>query len=206
MNGSAVTRVGPVVRVAWAYGEDRDLADRLLLDLLADGPAASGPIHRLCPWCGSDCHGRPVVAGRAHPHLSIARAGALTVVAVCETAPIGVDVERDGAAGRPAAGVLHAREIAEDDLGSTVTWVRKEALLKATGHGLGLDPTTVRLSAPDAPPELLAWPEPAAPTVWLGDLATAPGYTAAVAVMTSAPVTVRVSPAAGAGPSTTATR
>lgn len=177
---------GPSVRVVWALGGDRTLADRLITDLVDGGPHE---VRRLCPWCGAADHGRPVLAGRSEPHLSISRSGSLTVVAVCDTAPVGVDVERWDAAG-PA---------------STVTWVRTEALLKATGHGLRLDPGTVELSEPDREPELIGWPEPPAPDVRLYDVETAPGFVAAVAVLTADPVRVLVSPAAPGAARATAT-
>lgn len=195
----------PIVRIAWAYGDDRELADRLLLDLVGGGATSPGQIRRLCPWCGSGAHGRPVLPGHAHPHLSVARAGALTMVATCDLASIGVDVERTDAVAEPG-GVLHPCEGSTDAAGRTITWVRKEALLKATGHGLRIDPTTVRLSAPDAPAELLEWPESPTPASWLCDVPTAPGYVAALAVMARGPVRVLVSQAAQAGPPSTATR
>jgi 4'-phosphopantetheinyl transferase len=100
-----------------------------------------------------------------------------------------VDVERADAAGP----------------GSTVTWVRTEALLKATGHGLRLDPTTVLLSGPDREPELIGWPEPTAPAVRLHDVETTPGFVAAVAVLTADPVCVLVSPAGPGAARATAT-
>jgi len=177
-----MTATGPVVRVVWAWTEDRSLADRLIAEVLDDLPV-DGPhqVHRLCPWCGAADHGRPVLAGRSAPHLSISRAGSLTVVAVCDTSPVGVDVERADA--RPPAG-------------SVVSWVRTEALLKATGHGLRLDPATVLLSEPDQEPELIGWPEPAMPVVRMRDIGTAPGFVAAVAVLTADPVSVLVGPAA----------
>ena len=36
-------------------------------------------------------------------------------------------------------------------------WSRKEAILKATGHGLVVDPSQVVVSSPDAPAALLEW-------------------------------------------------
>ena len=200
---------GHLVRVVWAYGGDRSLADRLLLELVSDGSGDPGAVRRLCPWCGSEGHGRPVVAGRARPYLSVARAGPLTMVAVCETAPVGVDLERFGAAGRTGEGLLHPAEPAVGGVDLTRTWVRKEALLKATGHGLRIDPATVALTAPDQPPELLAWPDAPAPTVRIHDVDAVPGHVAALAVVSAdpvAPLAVRVSPAAGAVPPTTASR
>ncbi|CAI9400720.1 4'-phosphopantetheinyl transferase family protein [Nocardioides sp. T2.26MG-1] len=184
---------GPSVRVVWALGGDRTLADRLLADVLAGLPGSGAvdghEVRRLCPWCGAADHGRPVLAGRSEPHLSISRAGPLTVVAVCDTAPVGVDVERADAAGAE----------------STVTWVRTEALLKATGHGLRVDPATVRLSRPDQEPELLAWPEPAVPAVRLYDVETAPGFVTAAAVLATDPAELVVSPAGPGAARATAT-
>jgi 4'-phosphopantetheinyl transferase len=130
-----------------------------------------------------------VLAGRSEPHLSLSRSGSLAVVAICDLAPVGVDVERADAAGPE----------------STVTWVRTEALLKATGHGLRLDPGTVELSGPDQEPELVRWPEPPAPAVRLHDIETAPGFVAAVAVLTTDPVRVLVSPAGPGAAHATAT-
>lgn len=182
------------VRVVWAYDADRGDADRLLEDLLG-GLTGPHPVRRLCPWCGAADHGRPVLAGRSEPHLSIGRAGALTVVAVCDTAPIGVDVERADAAD-PAL---------PPPLGAAVTWVRTEALLKATGDGLRVDPGTVQLSGPEQEPELLGWPGPDRPDVCLRDVETAPGFVAAVAVLSADPVRVLVSPAVRGAARATAT-
>jgi 4'-phosphopantetheinyl transferase len=66
-----------------------------------------------------------------------------------------------------------------------VLWARKEAVLKATGHGLMAAPSDVEVSAPFAPPELLAWrvdPSCVGP-VHLADLALGEGLAGAVAVV-----------------------
>ena len=99
-----------------------------------------------CPRCGSDEHGRPVLrataALRTPAHVSLSRAGALSVVALTEAGPVGVDVEAPGAA--EFAGfddvALAPGERAAD---RTRAWVRKEAVLKALGLGLALDPRDV---------------------------------------------------------------
>jgi 4'-phosphopantetheinyl transferase len=99
-------------------------------------------IARACRSCGSDRHGKPqVVAPATCPpvHVSLSRSGGLTVVAVTDVGPVGIDIE----ACRDAA----------DDLPA---WVRAESLVKATGHGLTIDPAdidderwTAGLDAPD---------------------------------------------------------
>jgi len=57
-------------------------------------------------------------------------------------------------------------------------WTRKEAVLKASGHGLAVPPASIRVSAPWAPPAVLAWDvsEPLGGVVSLVDLAAPPGY------------------------------
>jgi 4'-phosphopantetheinyl transferase len=99
-------------------------------------------IVRACRSCGSDRHGKPqVVAPAALPavHVSLSRSGGLTVVAVTDVGPVGIDIE--------------ARRDDADDL---LAWVRAESLVKATGHGLTIDPAdldderwTAGLDAPD---------------------------------------------------------
>ena len=79
-------------------------------------PGADEPVEvdRTCEVCGAQ-HGRPVVAGG--PHLSVAHAGLLVVVATCGDAPVGVDVERTDRFGGSS--------------GRTLAWARREAALKA---------------------------------------------------------------------------
>jgi len=120
-------------------------------------------VHQRCHRCGGP-HGRPQIEidGTAGPEVGFAHAGGLVIVAVSDR-PVGVDVEpTDGA----------------DEL---VTWVRTEALLKATGHGLDVHPSLLRLSAPEDRPRLLEWRGPGRkPVVVMADVDTAPGFVAAV--------------------------
>lgn len=178
--------------VVWTDRSGRDLADRLLREEVSH--ALGLPEHlvrpgRLCPSCGSAAHGRPVLAplpGRSAPDVGVSRAGPVTVVALSTVGAVGVDVERSDAAGFEGFGAvaLHPSEESASAQARTVTWVRKEALLKATGHGLLLDPAHVRISEPGAPPALLDWPGPGpAPRVWMYDVATAPGHVTTVAVL-----------------------
>ena len=142
-------------------------------------------VHR-CERCGREAHGRPVLlatsAIREPAHVSVARAGEVSVVAVTDAAPVGVDVEVDGAAGFEgfADVVLHPAEREAPATDPTRAWVRKEALLKAYGLGLAVDPSQVRLDGT----VLAAWesahPRPAA--VWLRDL-DVPGLAVSVALL-----------------------
>ena len=166
-------------------------------------------VTRACPTCGSSEHGRPVVllhddAPRPAPWVSLSRAGGLVVVAVTDAGPVGVDLEVVPAA--PLAGfatyALHPAEQAGSASEQVTTWVRKEALLKAVGLGLRLDPREVRVTPADRPPAVQAWPD-GAPSFWMSDLER-PAHAACVAVVTTeeAPeVTVR-----WAGPAATARR
>lgn len=89
-------------------------------------------IVRLCRWCGSSEHGRPVAIGSAAA-VSISYAAGLVAVAWSSDGPVGIDVELDG---DPVDGV-----------GTRSDWVRHEALLKASGDGLHRDPPQL----PDLP-------------------------------------------------------
>jgi 4'-phosphopantetheinyl transferase len=141
-----------------------------------------------CPRCGSDLHGRPLLlataAVRRPAHVSLSRAGDLSVVAVTDAGPLGVDVEADGAAGFAgfAGAALHPSERTTGNGDPTRTWVRKEAVLKAYGLGLAVDPRDIQVDGD----RLVAWdsPHPAPSKVWFRDL-DIPGHAAAVAVIPS---------------------
>lgn len=79
-----------------------------------------------CRRCGGP-HGRPAVRtpGRRAPFVSWSSVGPVTAVAV-DRSPVGIDV------------------VASPEL---LEWARLEAVLKATGHGLEVNPTLVGLSA-----------------------------------------------------------
>ena len=139
-----------------------------------------------CPRCGSDAHGRPrllaTAAVRRPAHVSLARAGDLSVTAITDAGPVGVDVEAEGAADFTGFEdvALHPAERVSPPADPTRVWVRKEALLKAYGLGLAVDPSDILLDDDGRAMWYSRHQPPGA--VWLRDLA-APGHVMAVAVL-----------------------
>lgn len=118
------------------------------------------PVRRSCPSCGGP-HGKPVIDLPGAPFVSLSHAAHYVVLAVTEVAEVGVDVEsadqylelEDGAL------VLAPDERAwvEDRADLLRCWVRKEAVVKATGDGLRAELRGIRVTAPAAPPGLLSY-------------------------------------------------
>ena len=130
-------------RITWLEDDEVDAATLVRLVTEVTGPIDGLAVVHACRTCGSDRHGKTHVVvpdGRAPAHVSLSRSGGRAVVAVSDQAPVGVDVER-------------MDPDSPDDLRA---WVRTESLLKATGHGLTIDPATIDahrrtidLAAPD---------------------------------------------------------
>ncbi len=157
---------------------------------------------RRCLTCGSDRHGKPVLADLPRPlHLSLSYDGHWALAAVCEEAEIGVDIEGTAAtlwdafdrvlladSERPALAGLGGARLAR---ARAILLCRKEAVLKATGHGFAVEPVEVVVSAPADPPELREWrsPHTGPAAIQVVDLALGLGtHAAALAVLTHAPV------------------
>jgi 4'-phosphopantetheinyl transferase len=139
---------------------DAFLAGRLLLrDVAREVLGREPEITATCPDCGA-AHGQPRLDGL---FASIAHADGLVIVAVSTESPVGVDVEpNDAEVPEAVAG------------GATVRhWTGVEAVLKADGRGLRVDPREVRIAGSAASVDgvdyLLDYPE------------TVPGFTIAVA-------------------------
>lgn len=175
---------------------------RVLGDLLDVDPAALA-FDRLCPTCGSTQHGKPTIIGHPRWSFSLSYTDALAVVAVTQGPELGVDVEHvteadfggfaqvtlapeeaAAFAGHDGAALLAAR---------AQVWARKEAILKATGHGLVVDPTEVVVTGPDEPPALVHWRarEDRPDVVTLADVTLrCSDHRSSVAVLTDEPLEV----------------
>jgi 4'-phosphopantetheinyl transferase len=142
-------------------------------------------INRTCQQCGAE-HGKPMVPGLG-VHMSVAHAGDVVGVAVSRVGPVGLDVEpSDGRAGMDLARqILGPLETAASPTEMLRYWIRKEAVVKATGDGIGIGLTAVTVSHPSAAPTLLAYPGRPGLQVQLTDLVCRGGYVACAGVITS---------------------
>ena len=172
---------------------------RRLLGELLDRDPASLSFARRCTTCRSELHGKPSVVDVPGWHFSLSYTNSLAVVVAAEGTEVGVDTEDltdadfEGFVGTTLARDEEAafEELTGRDLllARARVWARKEAVLKATGHGLVVDPSEVLVSGPLDPPALVAWQaeEPAPPAVALADLdLTTERHQAAVAALTDA--------------------
>ncbi len=127
---------------------------------------------RRCAECSSTQHGQPFVEfvdGSPCPcFVSFARTVGAEAAAARSEGPVGIDVESRAALSAHAVAdvLLHPDELAAiADLTPTEadeliggTWVAKEALVKATGHGLRLDPRGIRLRLGGDTATVESWP------------------------------------------------
>jgi 4'-phosphopantetheinyl transferase len=173
---------------------------RLVLGAQLGIPPAKVPLDRTCARCGKP-HGRPRLATGAALDFSISHSGELIALAVARNEAgarraVGVDVEQMSAAvadEAPVDIVLSPAElitfrrlsIAAQPFAFFRYWVRKEALLKATGDGLAIPMTHLTVSGPDQPPWLAEWQgRPDLPeSVAIHDLEARPGYASALAII-----------------------
>lgn len=125
---------------------------RLVAGLQLGVPPERLAITRSCPDCDRP-HGRPVLPADGW-EVSVSHSGDRVAVAIGRTGPLGVDVEEVRTPGEPdlRALVLAASERGDD---LTTYWVRKEAVLKATGEGLRVGLTEVVVTDPDVGPALV---------------------------------------------------
>ncbi|MCC3276303.1 4'-phosphopantetheinyl transferase superfamily protein [Arthrobacter sp. zg-Y20] len=144
------------------------LAARALVAGLLGVPETAVTATAHCADCthGNDgSHGRPLyfVDGQPAPlQFSFSRSGGW-LAAAAAPAGVGVDLEDAGAEAFQGAGLEDVMataaekaaiaELAEPDRPRlrAQLWVRKEALLKAAGHGLRVDPRTVETAASAVP-------------------------------------------------------
>jgi phosphopantetheinyl transferase len=97
----------------------------------------------LCPHCGAGDHGRPIVLDRPKLSISRSRSGALEATAISTIGTIGIDIESIAKVG---------------DQDRAFDWVAKEALVKATGHGIRIDFREIELERDGAVMTVRGWP------------------------------------------------
>ena len=123
----------------------------MLADALGITPAEVRIRSAPCARCGGP-HGRPELPRSTGLYFSMSRSRDFAAYAIAAE-PVGIDIEAvpSTAAADEMRIALNPTELQELDAlpaderrWATVRgWVRKEAALKATGHGLTLDPATV---------------------------------------------------------------
>ncbi|WP_348787719.1 hypothetical protein [Leifsonia sp. NPDC080035] len=127
------------------------LAGRDALLAAADAAAPDGRgigdarIDATCPDCGGS-HGRPYLLGRPDIHLSLTHAAGFAF-AVVAAGPVGIDAEPlDTDPARVAAAAF----LTPGHGDALRRWTAIEAVLKADGRGLRVDPAAVRIEAGSA--------------------------------------------------------
>lgn len=193
-------------RQATPFVTGHALVRRVLGELLDRDPATL-VFERRCTTCDSVKHGKPHLVDTPGWHFSLSYTPDVAVVAVAQGVEVGVDVEDlTDADFEGFAGATLARDEAPgfaDLTGHDLlvararVWARKEAVLKATGHGLVVDPSEVLVSGPLEPPALVDWraDEPRPSAISIADVALSAGdHRAAVAALTAEPLEVVVGP------------
>jgi 4'-phosphopantetheinyl transferase len=159
-------------RTAWG------LARRVLADRLDTAPAALTFLRR-CRTCGRTGHGKPALVDGGRWEFSLSHSHGYVMLAVSDAGPVGVDIEAASEQFVDIATMVRApweAAATADEL--HWLWVRKEAVLKATGDGLAVPMTSFTLTP-------FTWPADSAltePPV-IADPGAPPGYRAAVAVI-----------------------
>jgi 4'-phosphopantetheinyl transferase len=141
---AAFDALSPVERERFASTpaatRDSYLAGRLLLRRLAADLTESTPeavaLSAVCPDCGG-AHGRPVLADSSL-QLSLSRTPLVVVAAAHWGAAVGIDVED---LDQPIARLAAIEAMTGRP--SVQAWTRVEAVLKADGRGLRVDPSLV---------------------------------------------------------------
>jgi 4'-phosphopantetheinyl transferase len=179
---------------------------RVVVGALAGMPPACVWIDRTCPGCGQQ-HGKPRVPALPDVHVSVSHSGSNVAVAVGRDGSLGIDVEQVGRFDTAELEALAACTLAPEERAElarqpatdrarafTTYWTRKEAVVKATGDGIGVGLDRIVVSPPSSPPRLLQWPGRDV-SVSLHALHPGDDAVATLAVLGEAPVRVVEHPA-----------
>lgn len=156
-------------------------------------PPAKVVIDRSCELCGQP-HGRPRLPGTGL-HASISHSAEYVAVAMTEAGPVGIDIEKILEVDyEPLLSSVCAPSERRHLRGSRefyTYWTRKESALKATGDGLSLPMTDIRVTPPRKAPTILQYRGARSFHAQMVDVSPTPGYAGAVTVLSSGPVRVR---------------
>jgi 4'-phosphopantetheinyl transferase len=126
-----------------AHRREAFIAGRWMLRQLASELLGIAPdrVHLTapCPDCGRE-HGKPHVVG-SRLQLALTHGADVVVAAASWDAAVGIDIEP---LDQPAAALAAIGVLAGED--SLLRWTRIEAILKADGRGLRVDPAQVALT------------------------------------------------------------
>jgi 4'-phosphopantetheinyl transferase len=155
---------------------------RELVATLADVDPGEVVIEARCPFCGG-AHGRPAVLAPSAAtalRLTLAHTGDLVVAAAAWEHPVGVDVESADARHAPERDAAIESVAGTSGADALQHWTRVEAVLKADGRGLRIDPSAVRVS--DTADGVRARIAGSDDDYTLASLDLGPGFTGSVAV------------------------
>jgi 4'-phosphopantetheinyl transferase len=129
---------------------------RILLGRYLESSARAIVFDRTCRYCGAS-HGKPRVDNRRDLDFNLSSSDQIVLIAVAAGCVVGVDVEttsRIEATAMAALVLAPSESRTFDNVGARAfdlvqTWCCKEAVLKATGHGLGIDPRSIVVAPED---------------------------------------------------------
>jgi 4'-phosphopantetheinyl transferase len=178
--------------LAASRGRPGYAAGRVALRLLLGARLGVRPeqveLVRHCGSCGQGGHGKPALAnGERHDDLgfSVATASTVSLIAIALHGRVGVDVQPVpagepvfwprpcfGDGERELLGRIASRQRTE---ATARAWVRKEAVAKCAGKGLGMPLREIEVSGPE-----VHWRLPD-PSIAVGDLELGPPFVGALA-------------------------
>ncbi len=169
------------------------IALRRLLGQRLGRPAAAVQIE-------AGVRGKPALVGASQPFFNVSHGPGSALIALCEVAQVGIDVEGRTALAFDspvAASICTATEMAwirlnraSADITIARLWNRKEAVLKAAGLGLGQPMSELDLGVPDATAGIceasdldrIAWKDLALPHTEVGAVAVLSDDASAITV------------------------